>query len=88
LTTLSSATAIFHHFALLVIFTPNPMKRTRRRLPVPQHEFGFTPDTFNLIQELGIDGERITRERAEADNARRIALEAQTALFSTTRKKP
>ena len=49
------------------------MKRSRRRLPVPQHEFGFTPDTFNLAIETGLDGERITRERAEA---------AQAALFN------
>jgi len=31
------------------------MKR-RKRLPIPQHEFGFVPATFNLIQETGIDG--------------------------------
>ena len=61
------------------------MKRNRRRLPVPQHEFGFTPDTFTLILENGIDGERIARERAEADHARRNAEAAQTAFFTTTR---
>ena len=60
------------------------MKRNRRRLPVPQHEFGFTPDTFNLMAETGLDGERITRERAEADDARRMAEAAQAALFTTT----
>ena len=43
------------------------MKRNRRRLPVPQHEFGFAPDTFNLIQETGLDGERIAREREEVN---------------------
>jgi hypothetical protein len=59
------------------------MKRNRRRLPVPQHEFGFTPATFNLIVETGIDGQRIARERAEAEMARRIAETAQTALFPT-----
>ena len=59
------------------------MKRTRRRLPVPQHEFGFTPDAFNLIQEIGIDGDRIARERAEADHARHLAETAQAALFVT-----
>ena len=53
------------------------MKRNRRRLPVPQHEFGFTPDTFNLIAETGLDGERITRERGEADHARQLAEAAQ-----------
>lgn len=59
------------------------MKRNRRRLPVPQHEFSFTPGTFNLILENGIDGERITRERAEADQARRDAEAAQAAFFTT-----
>ena len=59
------------------------MKRNRRRLPVPQHEFGFTPDTFNLIQETGVDGDRIARESAEADRARRLAEAAQVVLFAT-----
>jgi len=59
------------------------MRRSRRRLPVPQHEFGFTPDTFNLIAETGLDGERITRERVEAERARRRFEAAQAALFST-----
>jgi hypothetical protein len=56
------------------------MKRNRRRLPIPQHEFGFTPNTFNLMAETGLDGDRITRERAEADRARRRAEEAQAAF--------
>ena len=60
------------------------MKRNRRRLPVPQHEFGFTPDTFNLIAETGLDGERITRERGEADHARQVAEAEQAAFFTTT----
>jgi hypothetical protein len=58
------------------------MKRNRRRLPIPQHEFGFTPDTFNLIVETGLDGERITRERGEADRARQLAEAAQAGLFA------
>lgn len=56
------------------------MKRRRRPLPIPQHEFGFTPDTFNLIQEIGLDGERITRERTDADRAQRRAEAAQSAF--------
>ena len=60
------------------------MKRNRRRLPVPQHEFGFTPDTFNLMAETGLDGERIPRERGEADPARQLAEAAQAAFFTTT----
>ena len=46
------------------------MKRNRRRLPIPQYEFGYVPDTFTLIQETGLDGERLARERAEAEQAR------------------
>ena len=38
------------------------MKRTKHRLPLPQHEFGFTPETFNLFAEVSLDGERIARE--------------------------
>jgi hypothetical protein len=58
------------------------MRRTKRRLPIPQHEFGFVPDTFALIQETGQDGDRLTRERDEADRARRVAEAAQTALLT------
>ena len=60
------------------------MKRNRRRFPVPQHEFGFTPHTFNLIAETGLDGERITRERGEADHARQLAEAAQAAFTVLT----
>jgi len=49
-------------------------------MPIPQHEFGFTPQAFNLIQETGQDGERISRERAEVEDARRRAARAQTEI--------
>jgi len=58
------------------------MKRNRRRLPIPQHEFFFAPLAFNLIVENGTDGDRIARERAEADRARRAAEAAQARLFT------
>ena len=58
-----------------------------RRLPIPQHEFGFVPDTFTLYAEDTLDGERITREQAEADRARRLAEEAQAALFTPPPRK-
>ena len=58
------------------------MRRRNHRLPTPQHEFGFTPDTFNLIQDTAPDGERIARERAEADKARALAEQAQARLFT------
>jgi hypothetical protein len=57
------------------------MKCRRRRLPIPQHEFGFTPHTFNLMADTGTDGDRVARERAEADRARRAAEAAQSLLF-------
>ena len=57
------------------------MKRTTRRLPLPQHEFGFAPDTFNLMQDTATDGERIARERAESEKARALAEQAQAPLF-------
>ena len=50
----------------------------------PQYEFGFTPDTFRLFSESTLDGERIARERAAAEEARRLADSAQSPLFPST----
>jgi len=61
------------------------MRQNRRRLPIPQHEFPFTPGTFNLVVENGTDGDRIAQERAEADRARHAAEAAQAALFTAPR---
>ena len=63
------------------------MKRNRRRLLIPQHEFFFAPLAFNLIVENGTDGDRIARERAEADRARRAADSAQARLFTSPNSK-
>ncbi len=60
------------------------MRRPRHRLHIPQHEFGFTAATFNLFQESTLDGERVARELAEAEDARRRARAAQAGLFSLT----
>ena len=57
------------------------MKRKKLRLLIPQHEFGFSPEMFNLFSESTLDGERIARERAEEEQARRVAESAQAALF-------
>ena len=57
------------------------MKRIKRPLPIPQHEFGFTPQVFNLAVETAQDGQRISRERAEAEEARRSADRAQTEIL-------
>ena len=60
------------------------MKRRKYRLPIPQHEFGFAPNAFNLMAETGLDGERFARERAAVDHARQMAEAAQTAFLTTT----
>ena len=60
------------------------MKRRKYRLPIPQHEFCFSVDAFNLMAESSLDGERIARECAESDHARRMAEPAQAPLFTTT----
>ena len=57
------------------------MKRRRRRLPIPQHEFCFAPAAFNLFAETTLDGDRVAREQTEADHARRAAESAQARLF-------
>jgi hypothetical protein len=63
------------------------MKRSKRRLSVPQHEFLFTRQAFNLFTDATLDGDRITRERAEADRARRAAESAQARLFTSPHSK-
>ena len=55
-------------------------------LPIPQWEFGFTSDTFNLKVETAIDGKPIARERAEADDVRRVTQKAQSRLFKRKSK--
>ena len=60
------------------------MRLNKRRLPIPQHEFGFAPNAFNLIAETGLDGGRIAREREEAERARHLADKAQSVLFTAT----
>ncbi|MBI5385964.1 MAG: hypothetical protein HZA90_14900 [Verrucomicrobia bacterium] len=59
------------------------MKRTRRPLPIPQHEFGFAADTFRLFSETTLDGERLAHEQAEAAQARRVGEQAQAGLFQS-----
>ena len=61
------------------------MKTKKRRLPIPQHEFGFTPQVFNLIQDHAVDGWRISHERAEVEKGRRRAMAAQPEIQMFTR---
>ena len=58
----------------------------KRPLPIPQFELAFVPDTFNLFSESTVDGDRLARERAEADHARQLAEAAQARLFSRRMK--
>jgi hypothetical protein len=57
------------------------MRTPKRRLPIPQWEFGFAAETFGLIQETAQDGERIAREREEAERNRQLAEAGQARLF-------
>ena len=50
-------------------------------LPIPQHEFGFVADTFGLIQDRALDGDRLARERDQLEAARRESEAAQRRLF-------
>ena len=50
-------------------------------LPIPQKEFGFARDTFNLVIEFTCDGERLAREQERAEEARQRAEKAQPRLF-------
>ena len=62
-----------------------PMRRSKKPMPIPQWEFGFTAEAFNLTCEVSADGERITRERAECEQAKRQAEEKQIRLFTPKR---
>jgi hypothetical protein len=57
------------------------MRTSKRRLPIPQWEFGFASDSFNLFQETTQDGERVARERDEAERNRQLAEAAQAPMF-------
>ena len=59
-----------------------------KSLPIPQREFAFVADTFGLIQDSGLDGERLAREREELEAARRASKAAQVKLpFKRTVKR-
>jgi hypothetical protein len=64
------------------------MKRAKRPLPIPQYEFGFISETFNLFSETTADGERVARERAELEQARREADAAQASLLTAREPSP
>ena len=54
----------------------------RKPLPIPQHEFRFVPTTFSLFGEVTLDGERLSREQIEQQEAEQRAEKQQTALFA------
>ena len=54
---------------------------------IPQREFAFVADVFGLIQDCGLDGERLARERDELEAARHANEAAQVKLpFKRTAK--
>lgn len=63
------------------------MKR-HKRMPIPQKEFSFTTETFNLFQESTSDGESIAREREQIEIARELAEQAQASLFKPQKSSP
>lgn len=63
------------------------MKR-QKPLPIPQKEFGFTTDAFNLFLEATSDGESIARERDQIELARELAEKAQTFLLQPQKHSP
>ncbi len=61
------------------------MSRTHRPLPIPQHEFPFTRDTFNLIQDTAPDSDRLARDQADQatrEQARRDTARSHPRLFN------
>ena len=48
--------------------------RRNRRLPIPQHEFGFAPDVFNLRGQT--IPPQLTDDAAEVERKRRAAAQA------------
>jgi hypothetical protein len=63
------------------------MKPHKRRLPVVQFEFVFAVQTFNLFQQISLDGDRLARDHAEAEQSRQKAEAAQAKLFAKRRPK-
>jgi hypothetical protein len=50
------------------------------KLHIPDRDFPFVADTFALAIQQTHDGERITREQAQAELDRQLAEEAQLAI--------
>ena len=63
------------------------MKRNKRRLPVPQHEFLFAGTGFQSRHRNRTGRRSLARERDEADRARRAAESAQARLFTSQNSK-
>ena len=59
-------------------------------LPVPQREFAFVAQTFCLVRDAGVDGERVARERDQLEAARRAseATQVKLPLKRTAKKQP
>jgi len=64
---------------------PNPPE-TMKRLPIPQREFGFVRDTFRLMRETAVDGDRLALEREQLAAAKAASDAAQIGLFNKRRK--
>jgi hypothetical protein len=54
-------------------------------LPIPQKQFGFPPDTFNLFTEIISDGDRLSRENEQPERDRPCAEQAHKVLLDIER---
>lgn len=61
------------------------MKRKSLPSPIPQYEFAFARDAFNLFSEATLDGDRLAREQAAAERARCSAETGNAALLPPRR---
>jgi hypothetical protein len=52
----------------------------RHIIIIPEADFAFAGDSFNLAIEHTTDGERLTREQEQQRRDRELADEAQVAL--------
>ena len=62
------------------------MKNNQHRLPIPQYEFPFATDTFNLFSETTADGARVAHEQAEAEQIRAEFEAAQGSLLASPKR--
>lgn len=62
--------------------TENLNGAMRTKNPIPQFEFSWTSDTFNLIRDDTLDGERIVKEKEQQEQDQKEQQKKQKELIS------